>query len=61
MKRMTLFEANSFLHDPVRYRDYLVRTVASSTAIETGESVKAIKKRLTRFLDEGAPPLKLRR
>lgn len=61
MKRMTLFEANSFLHDPVRYRDYLVRTVASSTAIETGESVKAIKKRLMRFLDEGAPPLKPRR
>lgn len=61
MKRMTLFEANPFLHDPVRYRDYLVRTVATSTAIETGESVKTIKRRLGRFLDEGSPPLKSRR
>ena len=60
MKRMTLFEANSFLHDPVRYRDYLVRTVASSTAIETGESVKAISRRLTRFFEQGMPPLKPR-
>jgi hypothetical protein len=60
MKRMTLFEANSFLHDPVRYRDYLVRTVASSTAVETGESVKAIKRRLAKFLEQGSPPLKPR-
>jgi hypothetical protein len=57
MKRMTLFEANSFLHDPVRYREYLVRTVATSTAIETGESAKSIGKRLARFLDQGLPPL----
>ncbi len=59
MKRMTLFEAN-FLHDPARYRDFLVRTVATSTAIETGESVKAIRKRLTKFLEQGLPPLKPR-
>jgi hypothetical protein len=57
MKRPTLFEANAFLHDPVRYRDYLGRNVASSTAIETGESVEAISRRLRKFLDEGSPPL----
>jgi hypothetical protein len=61
MKRVSLFEANAFLHDPVRYRDYLVRTVASSTAIETGESVQAISRRLRKFLDAGSPPLKPRR
>lgn len=61
MKRTSLFDANSFLHDPARYRDYLVRTVASSTAIETGESVTAISRRLRKFLDDGSPPLNARR
>jgi hypothetical protein len=58
MKRLTLFEASPFLHDPVRYRDFLVRTVASSCAIETGESVEAIAKRLRKYYDDGMPPLK---
>lgn len=61
MKRPTIFEANAFLHDPVRYREYLVRGVASSCAIETGESVDAIAKRLRKYYDEGMPPLKIRR
>jgi hypothetical protein len=61
MKRPTLFEASSFLRDPVRYREFLVRTVASSCAIETGESVAAIAKRLSKYFDEGMPPLKARR
>jgi hypothetical protein len=58
MKRLTLFEASPFLHDPVRYREFLVRTVASSCAIETGESVDAIAKRLRKYYDKGMPPLK---
>jgi hypothetical protein len=58
MKRPTIFEANPFLHDPVQYRDFLVRNVASSCAIETGESVGAIAKRLRKYFDEGMPPLK---
>ena len=51
----TLFEANAFLHDPVQYRDFLVNTVASSCAIETGESVSAIASRLHKYLDERRP------
>ena len=61
MKRVTLFEATPFLHDPVRYREFLVRGVASSCAIETGESVEAIAKRLGKYFDAGMPPLKARR
>jgi hypothetical protein len=54
MMRMSLFDANPFLHDPVRYRAYLVRTAATSTAIETGESVAAISRRLRKFLDSSS-------
>ena len=61
MKRPSIFEANAFLHDPVLYREFLVRNVAASSAIETGESVDAIAKRLTKFIDAGMPPLKTRR
>jgi len=60
MKRPTIFEANAFLHDPVRYREFLVRNCAASCAIETGESVEAIAKRLKRFVDAGMPALKAR-
>jgi hypothetical protein len=59
MKSQTLFEANAFLHDPVQYRDFLVGTVASSCAIETGESVSSIARRLHKYLDERGPSLKL--
>ncbi len=58
MKRPTIFEATPFLQDPVRYREFLVRGVASSCAIETGESVDAIARRLRKFFDDGMPPLK---
>lgn len=61
MKRLSIYEATPFLHDPVRYREFLVRGVASSSAIETGESVEAIAKRLRKFFDAGMPPLKPRR
>jgi hypothetical protein len=58
MKRPTIFEATPFLQDPVRYREFLVRGVASSCAIETGESVDAIARRLRKFFDEGTPPIR---
>ena len=61
MKRTTLFEANPGLHNPERLYEYLVRTVATSSAIETGESVEAIAKRLWRFLEEGMPAINSRR
>jgi hypothetical protein len=61
MKRPTIFEANAFLHDPVRYREFVVNHVASSSAIETGESVEAIARRLRKFVDSGMPALRSRR
>jgi hypothetical protein len=61
MRRPTIFEANAFLHDPVRYREFLVSHVSASSAIETGESVDAIAKRVRKFIDDGMPPLKVRR
>jgi hypothetical protein len=58
MKRATLFDVNPHLKDRATYEDFLIRHVAGSTAIETGESVEAIAKDLRQFLDEGMPPLK---
>lgn len=50
-------DVNPHLKDRVTYEDFLVRHVAGSTAIETGESVEAIAKDLRQFLAEGMPPL----
>jgi hypothetical protein len=57
MKRATLLDTNPHLQDPMKFREDLIRSVATSTAIETGESVAAIAKDLRRFLDEGSPRL----
>ena len=61
MKRATLYNVDPHLRDPVQFREYLVRSVAGSTAIETGENVEAIARDLRKFLDAGSPPLKARR
>jgi len=61
MKRVTLFEANGGLQDPARFRERLIRNVATSTAIETGESVEAISRDLRKFLEAGSPPINRRR
>ena len=61
MKRPSIFEANAFLHDPVRYREFLVSHVAASSAIETGESLGAVARRVRKFINDGMPPLKFRR
>jgi hypothetical protein len=58
MKRGSLLATNPFLRDRARYRDDLVRSVATSTAIETGESVESIARDLRRFFDAGMPALK---
>jgi len=58
MKRATLLDTNPHLRDPVKFREGLVRSVATSTAIETGERVATIAKDLRSFLDAGSPPLK---
>lgn len=47
MNKKTLIETNPYLQDPKKYRKALVMNVASSTAIETGASVKSVVNILT--------------
>lgn len=47
MKKKSLFDSNPYLQDPRKYRDSLVTSVSSSTAIETGASVKSISQQIT--------------
>ena len=49
MKRKTLSQANPHLRDPEKAARQLIRSVASSTAIETGESVRDIEKKIRRL------------
>ncbi len=51
MKRSTLLDKHPALKDPAKRREWLIRNVATSTAIETGASVKSISKDLRDFLD----------
>jgi len=47
MKNKPLIETNPYLKVPAKYREALILSVASSTAIETGASVESIVKTLT--------------
>ena len=49
MKRKTLSQANPHLRDPEKAVRQLIRSVASSTAIETGESVRDIEEKIRRL------------
>jgi len=42
MKKKSLFARNPHLSDPKKYRDALIASAASSTAIETGGSIESI-------------------
>jgi len=46
MKRKPLSETNPHLRDPARAPRQLIRSVASSTAIETGKPVEEIEARI---------------
>jgi len=46
MKTKSLASSNPFLKDAAVARKRIVRSIASSTAIETGESIAVIEKRL---------------
>ena len=46
MSKKPLIETNPYLRDPKKFEESLIISVASSTAIETGRSVKAIIKDL---------------
>ncbi len=54
MKRKTLAETNPHLRDTEAARRQRIRSIASSTAIETGESVQEIEKKIRRL--ESSPP-----
>jgi hypothetical protein len=47
MKTKSLAASNPFLKDAAIARKRIVRSIASSTAIETGESIKTIEKKLS--------------
>ena len=46
MKQKPLIETNPYLRDPAKFRKALIKSVASSTAIETGASVASIVRML---------------
>ena len=49
MKRKPLSQTNPHLRDTEAAKRRLIRSIASSTAIETGESVQAIEEKLKRL------------
>ncbi len=48
MKQKTLIKTNPHLRDRIQARKLLIRSLASSTAIETGEPIDKIEARLAR-------------
>lgn len=46
MEQKPLIETNPYLRDPEKFRKALILSVASSTAIETGQPVEAIVRML---------------
>ena len=49
MKRKPLSQTNPHLRDTEAAKRRLIRSIASSTAIKTGESVQAIEEKLRRL------------
>jgi hypothetical protein len=50
MKQKPLIGTNPYLRDPEKFRKALIKSVASSTAIETGATVASV----ARMLEESA-------
>jgi transposase len=48
MNTKNLSQSNPFLKDKTKAKKLLLRSIASSTAIETGESIKKIEEKLNR-------------
>lgn len=47
MKQKTLIQTNQYLKDHIKARRLLIRSLASSTAIETGEAIEKLEEKLT--------------
>jgi hypothetical protein len=50
-KIKSLIETNPYLRDPKKREESLIWSVATSTAIETGENPESIAKRLRKYRD----------
>jgi len=46
MSKKSLLKSNPYLKDPTKYREALITSVSSSTAIETGEPIRQIEAKL---------------
>ena len=53
MQEKPLIETNPYLRDPEQFRKALIMSVASSTAVETGEPVESIARMLTDDVSDG--------
>ena len=49
MKNNSLLKTNRYLNDPDKARKLATRSIASSTAIETGEPVVVIEQKINRL------------
>jgi hypothetical protein len=49
MKANSLLQTNPHLKNPKTAQRMIIRSIASSTAIETGESIEAIEKKIIRL------------
>lgn len=54
MEMKTLAETNPHLQDPEKARVQRLRSLASSTAIETGESIEQVEERIIRIRSKRA-------
>ncbi len=59
MKSKSLLNSNRHLRSPEKARESLVRSIASSTAIETGEPIHKIEARLNRQCSSSTNRIKL--
>lgn len=55
MSKKPLIETNQHLHSQDKYREALVTNVSSSTAIETGASVKSVARSLGKPAEHAKP------
>jgi len=49
MKENSLLNTNRYLKDPDKAQRLITRSIASSTAIETGESIAVIEQKINRL------------
>jgi hypothetical protein len=58
MKRSGVQSVHPLLKDPEAFRRAVIRTVASSTAIETGENIRTLERAMSRRTGKRSGPVK---